>query len=371
MLGAALLLLTGGCRRHNNDELAHHHHEHGGGEEVEMSDEIHLAESVADRFGIVTEKAENRQMSAVVKVGAVVEPSAEGLAVVTAPAAGIVSLSPGIDLGAEVKAGAVVATVRADAVTGGDANRVAKVDLEAAKTEYERAASLYADRLITVSDYNAACAAYERAKAAYSATAATGRAASPITGVVTSIDARSGQYVEAGAPIANVAASTRLTIRANVPARQYRDVASARDARVSYGSGRSVLLSELDGRRLDINSTAGSMAGYVPVTFSVRNDGSLIPGEAVDLYILGESDRTAISVPVTALSEQQGAFFVYQRLDEDCYRKLPVAVGSNDGRYVEVVAGLAGDEDIVVEGVTAVRLAETSGVVPEGHTHSH
>ena len=78
-----------------------------------------------------------------------------------------------------------------------------------------------------------------------------------------------------------------------------------------------------------------------------------------------------MSVPSTSLSEQQGQLFVFVQLDEDCFRKVPVQVGQSNGTDVEILSGLHEGERVVTEGTTFVRLAETSGVVPEGHSHTH
>lgn len=392
LIGAALLFSVGACHKKDNDELSHHHehdhtdhathshaghshagHNHAGHESAAHADAdvIELSPEVAARFGLSTERVEKREIAQTVKVGATVETSAEGQAIVSAPVAGVVTLASGINVGSAVGRGAVVASIKPDAVAGGDANRIAKADLDAAQAEFERIDALYADRLVTAAEYTAAKAALQRAKAAYSAQASTGQAASPIAGVITSIEARPGEFVEAGAPIATVAEASRLIVRAMVPARVYRTIANAADARATTPEGETFLLSESDGRRLGSQTADAASGGYVPVTFSVKNNGRLIPGESITIHLLGASGRSALTVPATALTEKQGTYFVYEQLDEDCYRKRPVTIGSSDGRYVEVLGGLNGGENIVAEGVTAVKLAETAGAVPEGHTHSH
>lgn len=384
MLGAAVLFATTSCGHKEADELGHHHHhehhhDHGHGSHDsdaathEGDDVITLSPDVAERFGVVTDTADVRPFGGVVKAGGQILPSADGAAVISATTSGILTLNQGINVGSSVKAGAAIGSVKADVVSGGDANRAAKAELDAAKAEWERIDRLYADRLVTLAQYNTAKAAYERAKAAYSAPAAAGRAISPISGVITSLEAQSGQYVATGAPIATIAASGRLTLRVDVPAKSYAAVASAADARVSLPySGATVLLSSLDGRRVsDTDALAAAGGGYVPVTFSLRNDGSLIPGSAVEVYLLGAGSRRALTVPVSAVTEQQGSYFVFVRLDEDCYRKLPVEVGQSDGQDIEILSGLKGGENVVTQGVTAVKLAQASGNVPEGHSHSH
>lgn len=380
---AALGLMACGCSKKDNDELAHHHehghehahegehHHHDGDEDGDGDDVIKLSPEMAGRFGLTTDTVAPRRMSAIVKAGATVEASNEATAVASAPTSGIVTISPGLETGSRVSRGAVIATVRADGMTGGDANRVSKVELDAAKAELDRVEALYADRLVTLAEYNAAKTAYEKARASYSSAAASGKAVSPIAGVIVAFDAATGQYVEAGAPIASIAASGRIIVRAEVPVTKYRQIAASTDARVALADGTTLLLSDLDGRRLDAGVASASAGGYVPVTYSVRNDGTLIPGQALTAYILGPEERQALAVPTKALSEQQGAYFVYQRLDEDCYRRLPVTVGVSDGQYTEILSGLTGGEAIVADGVLAVRLAQTSGAVPEGHTHSH
>lgn len=371
------------CAKKDNDELSHHHdhahenhegHAHGHADEgghQHDDDEISLEESVAELFGLETEKAEVRDISAAVKVGATVETASQGNAAAIAPTAGVLTLTPGIEVGSKVAKGSVIATVSAAGVTGGDANAVALAELNAAKTEYERAQALYADRLITLTDFNAAKKAYEIAKASYSAPASSGKITAPISGVITGFDVQAGSFVEKGAPVATIYSDDRLLIKADVPAKSYPMVSAAVDARiVPTGSHDHVFLSNIDGKRVD-NGPAAMNGGFIPVTFSVKNDGCLIPGQPVELFLLGKADHKALAVKSSALSEQQGSYFVYVRIDEDCYKRIPVAIGPSDGLYTEIRSGLKGGEDVVVSGVTAVKLAQTAGAVPEGHSHSH
>lgn len=363
--------------RHDHEHEGHDHgHEHEGHEKeshAHGSDDIVLSPEVAARFGVATDTALIGQFGHVVKAGGIVTAAAEGSAVVSAPTSGIIRIAGGINTGSNVRSGQIIGLVRADGISGGDTNRAAKVELDAAKAELDRLESLYADRLVTVSQLNAAKAAYERAKAAYSASAAGGAATSPIAGVITALNVQTGQYVATGDPIATVASSDRLTLRAEVPFKLYRQAADATDARIVIPySGMTYTLSQLDGRRTaSDNQSAAAAGGYVPVTFTLRNDGTIIPGSAVEVYLMASGTRQCITVPVAALTEQQGAFFVYEKLHDDCYRKVAVTTGTSDGERVEITSGLHGGENIVCSGVTAVKLAGASGAVPAGHSHSH
>ena len=78
-----------------------------------------------------------------------------------------------------------------------------------------------------------------------------------------------------------------------------------------------------------------------------------------------------MTVPNSALSEQQGQYFVYEQVHPEVYMKVPVTIGESDGRRTEILSGIEPGKTIVTQGVTTVRLAETSGNIPEGHSHSH
>ena len=89
------------------------------------------------------------------------------------------------------------------------------------------------------------------------------------------------------------------------------------------------------------------------------------------MWLLTGASGNVISVPESALTEEQGLYFVYVRLDEDCYRKQHVTLGRDNGRRVEILSGLEAGDEVVTEGAYHIKLASVSTVVPEGHTHNH
>ena len=77
-----------------------------------------------------------------------------------------------------------------------------------------------------------------------------------------------------------------------------------------------------------------------------------------------------LTLPVGALTEEQGAFFVYVQADSTCYVRREVRLGETDGRRVEVKSGLKAGERVVTRGAIRVRLASAANVIP-AHTHNH
>lgn len=79
-------------------------------------------------------------------------------------------------------------------------------------------------------------------------------------------------------------------------------------------------LKELSGKLLSFGKTSGDNSFYVPVTFEFDNKGEVIPGSFVEVYLLSSELENVISLPRTALTEEQGIFFVYLQLDEEGYK---------------------------------------------------
>ena len=384
IISATLCLYFSACGSNHNDELSHNHdheheahdhesEEHDGEHKAGSDDEITLSPAMAERFGVTTETASISPFYDALKVSGEILSSPTDAAVLVAPTSGIISFNKDIEPGSPVRAGSAIARVSASGVTGGDPNMADKAALDAATRELNRIRPLYEDRLVTASEYNAALRDYEEAIAGYSASASAGTIKSPISAIITSIDANQGQYVEVGTLIASVSSSSKLTLRADVPQRYYNRIASFNDAVVSLPySTKTVTLSETGGKRTaSAANAAATSPGYIPVYFSFDNNGDFIPGSGVDVYLRSDNSSDLISVPLTALSEQQGQFYVFVRLDDECYRKVLVNTGRNNGERVEIRSGLKPGDNVVVTGTTTVRIAEASGTVPEGHSHNH
>lgn len=362
-----------GCRHDGHES---HSHEHESGHATEQidehnhGDEIVLEPAMAEKLGVTTSVVSPLKFDRVVTVTGELTGSPSTNSVAYAPTSGTVTLVGGITPGTTVNKGQLIATVDASAVAGGDAAKVAAVTLSEAKRELDRLTPLHEEGIVSTRDYNAALRAYEEAKAAFSAGAASGRITAHESGVITSVDVKQGQYVAAGDQVASISSVRELILRADVPQRELNILSKVTDANFKVGYSDSwYRVSDLNGRRKSAELSGSS--SYIPVYFTITNPGELIPGTFAEIKLLAPSEEECIVVPVSALSEQQGEKFVYVRTDEHGYRKCPVVTGSSDGTNIEIRSGLSVGEEVVTRGVTAVKLAETSGAVPEGHSHSH
>lgn len=349
-----------------HEEEEEHEHEHG-------SDDIILKPETARRFGVTTDTVRLSQVSDIIKVSGRLSASPSDMGIVSAPTSGIVSLAGGVVDGAQMAKGQSVATISAKNIAGGDPNAAAKAALDGAKRELDRLTPLYNEGIVSGQDYNAALQNYETAKSLYSGAAAAGRAVSPVSGSITAIYVQQGQYVNTGDPIATVSSNSGMTLIADLPEKYYSKLPLIDDAvvKVAYDN-KTFSVKDLGGRRATSSSSASAaMPGYIPVVFTFNNDGRAMAGSMAEIYLKIKGENSGISIPKSALSEQQGNFFVYVKLDEHAFRKTLVRLGGSDGINVLITSGLTPGEEIVVDGTSIVHIAETSGTAPVGHSHNH
>ena len=370
--------------RHDHEHEGHehegHNHEHEGHDHEREghdgdshgaeggNDAITFSPSKAKQFGVVATEVQSGNFHETIKVSGQVIGAQGDEYTVAAPSAGMIKFRASTALGSNVGAGAALASVSAKNMVGGDSNEQAQIVLNNAKRELERLKPLYEEKIVTAREYNAAVEAYERARAACTSKSASGNSA---TTAITEIYVTDGQFVEAGTPIAKVSKNARLVLRADLPASYSRVVSNIRTANFRTSNSTEMLsIDSLKGRRISSNSAATTQPGYIPVCFEFNNDGSVVSGSFAEIYLIGNERPNTLSIPLKALTEELGSFYVYVKLDDECYMKRAVKIGINDGMNVEILSGLKAGEMVVSEGAMIIKLAGSGAAIP-GHTHEH
>ena len=353
----------------------HHGDKHSEGEKEEKHEgEIEFHDEIAEEFGVAFDTLRISPFRPAMRLTGRVVQSPSDFGVVSAPRAGTVRLAGNVKTGAQVGRGQVIATVDATTTAGGDVNAAASANLKAAQREVDRLKPLYDEHLVTASEYNAALANLDQAKAAFVPAASSGRATAPISGVITALAAQQGQYVEAGAPIATIASSNARTIQIEVPRKEYHNISSLDNILLEIpGHAQPVSLGALNPRRVagDAALNPDANSAFLPVMFNIDASADLPAGTVFTAFMNVGQGGSELSLPLTAISEQQGEYFVYERIHPEHYAKRPVTLGESNGTNVVIVEGLKPGAVVVTKGVTAIRLAETSATAPEGHSHNH
>lgn len=352
---------------HSASEHEESEHDHTG--------EIFFTHEQAEAAGLTTETVSRGTFQRVIKTSGQIQSPQGDEATIVATANGIVSFTnPSLSEGTAIRAGETVVTVSAKNLLDGDPAEKSRIAFETAQKEWTRAEELVRDQIISTKEYEQIRLRYETARTTYEAQApnqsAKGvRVSSPITGFLKSRLVAQGEYVSVGQPIAVVSQNRRLQLRAEVSENYYPELKQIRTAHFRPSYDRTLYrLSDLNGRLVSFGKTS-DQSFYLPITFEFDNRGDLIPGSYVEVYLLSGDQEGVISIPVAALTEEQGLYFVYLQLDEEGYLKREVSPGASNGERVEVRSGLTEGERVVTHGVYQVKLAAVSSVMPEGHSH--
>lgn len=361
---------------HDHSDHAGHAHNHDGHDHgSENPDEIEFPASQAAKIDFRVEKVVPTAFTDVIKASGRVMPAQGQEITLASPVSGIVSFA-GTNLaqGSRVNAQNLF-YISTRNVGGGDVAAKAEAEYLKAKSDYERAQSLVADRIVSQREFDVITAEYRQAKAEYDALAAAQtdrgtRVASPIAGYVTSLAVNEGDFVEMGQTLASVSQNKRFTLRADVSQRYYQRLGGVRNANFTIPYENTThSIADLGGRLISVGQSSGSASSLIPVTFEFDNNGTVVPGSYVEVYLLGSPVTNALTLPLSAITEQQGIHYVFVQLSDDHYERREVKLGPDDGQRIRILSGIREGEKVVTRGAVNVKLAGASGAIPHSHEH--
>jgi HlyD family secretion protein len=169
----------------------------------------------------------------------------------------------------------------------------------------------------------------------------------PFPGTVYRRDFKPGERVQEGTPILWLADLTRLRVRANVDQVDLGRVRVGQKVRVTSNAwpdrSWAALMHELVPHVVvkENRSVSEGLALVEPPTEG------LVPGMTVDVDIVVEDVASALQVPATAVRREEGRAFVY-RVAGGRAERTPVVLGRASVDSVEVVEGLAVDDQVIV-----------------------
>lgn len=374
LLLAALATLAVACGHTSGDNHDGDHEKEEAHAHKHAPGEIEFSEDQARAAGLRTEKVAPADFSEVIHVSGRIMPARGGEATVTATMAGIINSAVIPTEGQSVGAGQALFSVSAAGMADGNPAAAAQAELQAAKKELARAEELAKDGIVSQKELEQARLRYRQAASTANSLGSakqTRAATSPISGFVKQVLVKRGDYVAAGQALAIVAADRRLQLRADVPERHYSALPFIETAnfREAYGGAATMSVAALGGRLVARGRSAEGEGYFVPVTFEFDNRGGVVPGALAEVWLKGKVRQGVISVPLKALTEEQGVKYVYVRTSDHTFRKQEVKVGADDGQRVEVTSGLHSGDEVVVEGAVQVKLAAAGTSAPVGHSH--
>ena len=357
------------------EEHAGHNHE---SEETKHSDEIIFPKAQAAKTTFEVREIQPASFNQVVKTTGQVLAAPGDEAVIVATSNGVVSFSSNkLTEGTKVQKGQSLFQISSKNIAQGDYYTKVKATYEAAKANYDRAEALVKDKIISQKEFESTKLEFENAKTAYNAvsnnkTAKGVSVNAPINGHMKNILVKEGEYITVGQPLATVSQNQRLVLRAEVSQRYYNAMQSVKSANFKTPYDNKVYsLEDLNGRLLSFGKTSNENSFFIPVSFEFDNKGEVIPGSFVEVYLISSPIENTLSIPVSALTNEMGIYYVYVQIDEEGYRKQEVALGANNGKEVQIIKGLHPRDRVVTQGAYQVKMASASGAIPHGHSHEH
>ena len=162
--------------------------------------------------------------------------------------------------------------------------------------------------------------------------------------------------------------SSRGRLQADVPQKYYGRLPEVVSAVFVAEDGAKYDTDSLNGRVVSY-SRAVSPSGLLTLTLEYDAVPQIPQGAFVQVYLRLKDRRDALTVPLSALTEEQGSYFVYVQPHEEAYEKRLVTVGQHDGLRAEILSGLHEGEVFVSRGAYRVKVASASGAIPHGHEH--
>lgn len=301
-------------------------------------------------------------------------------AVLTAQVSGIVSFSLNSMVeGSPVAAGTRLFTVKSNEVVQsnlGAAVKQAENDVATAQKQYDRAAELVKDKIISEKEFLEAKLRLENAQAQLANAKLSSSfnqnrqtVTAPIGGFLKNVLVENGAFVQAGQPLVTVSKSKRLLLRADVSQKYFPKLATFTAANFKTADGQVFSTKNLNGRVASTGKSAAAGSPFLSIHFEIDNVGNFVPGSVVEVFLQSGSKPTLV-VPTSALLEEQGIFYAYVQTEGESFQKRELKIGATDGLNVQVLSGIAEGERVVTTGAYQIKLSSASGTMP-AHGHEH
>ena len=376
---------------HNHDHTTHDHNHEGHAHSVNSQqstanshnhgdDAITFPVDQQKKIDFEVVEVVTEPLYQVIRTSAQIVPSQEGEKILTATTSGIVSFeNKDLVQGLDVKAGQILFSIDNDEMADGSLavrRQEIEAEYEKAKTEYERKQTLAEDKIISESELLDAKTEYLKAQKYYDNMLQNypeGKTLhrATITGAISEILVPNNSYVEAGQAIMTLAQNDKLYLRADVQSKYYPVLKDIKTANVRTNDGIVYTINELGGRLLSYGKTTDINNPLIPVTFEIKNNGNLIPGSFVEIFITAESNKMGVMLPNSAIVEEMGIYCVFVQTCVDSFEKRIITKGVTDGSKTQILKGVTAGERVVSKGAVNVKLAQGSAALDPhaGHVH--
>jgi len=183
---------------------------------------------------------------------------------------------------------------------------------------------------------------------------------SSIAGVVNELPAKKGLYLAVGDPVATVLDIDQVKVSVGIPET---DVDAVRKIDRFEVTIEALQNKKITGKKNFLAVAPESQAQVYKLELTVKNQsGEILPGMFARVEIIKDEFPDALAIPLYAVISRDNKHFVF--LDEDSVAKLQeVKLGILDGWQVQITAGIAPGQRVVVVGQRSVDAGQKLNVV--------
>jgi RND family efflux transporter MFP subunit len=344
--------------------------------ENEIGDEITFLKEQAWKTDFATLEVNPQPFHTVIHTSGKVKLQPQSETTLHAQSAGSVQLLA--VLGETVKKGDLLAIISGSGIENNMSLKLKerKINFEKSRSDYIRSKPLVENKVVSQKDFLQIQSNYEQDSLRYYQLAGLVsqqglKLTASSDGYISKVEVTNGEFVSSGDPVLQISSNNRILIKSFVNQSDFRKVDGIFDAnfRVS-GDDSTLTLNELEGKITSKNAFITENNTRIPVTFSAVNDGSLMPGMFLEVYLLTNKKDNVLVVPLSAIIEEQGKYFVFVQTGGESFVKREIEIVNNDGIKAEIQQGLKSGDRVVTRGAYQIKLASLSGDLPlHGHTH--
>ncbi len=327
-----------------------------------------------------TTTAKSRSLGVVIKTVGEIIPARDEEITLSAKTQGIVRfINNTLYEGIRLHNGEVLMNISGEGLAEGNASQryqEARNNFQRARADYERLSSLAESRIVSQAELLEAENEYQNARAVFenlsrNFSESGQQVKSPKQGFLTNLFVSNGEFVEAGQALASVSSNNNLVIKTQIQQRYAPMLPNIKTANLITNEGDVYSLDSLNGSILSYARSINNESHLLPVYLQLEQNPGWIAGSLLDVFLKTSGTEEQITVPVTALVEEQGNYFVFVQIHPESFEKREVKTGQSDGEYIEILRGLSANERIISRGALLVKMAAASGAIDphSGHVH--
>ncbi|MBU0755125.1 MAG: efflux RND transporter periplasmic adaptor subunit [Planctomycetes bacterium] len=234
--------------------------------------------------------------------------------------------------------------------------RLKQAEAESVKqqTRFERQQKMFEKDLVSAEEYDSIrndLQAAEAAKELAALSLSYAQVRAPFAGRIVRRFVDPGQMVNNGTQLFELADMDRLLARVHVPAKVFRSIEEDQPVVLTLDSSQTVLNGEI----ILVSPIIDPASGTIKVTVAIADyPPQTRPGDFAEVRIETERHPQAMLVPRTAVIHDKGDEVVFIVQDNQAVRRK-VTTGFQNEDVIEILSGLTGDEEIVVQGQRSLK----------------